>query len=268
MRGSSADALATLTDELIAAVDRGDPSRMADDLFAVSGLLRQAPTLRRVVTDVSVAAQAKADLLRGLVEEQVDPASMELLDKAVGRRWSATRDLGDALEHLAVIAVVKDADLAGSADALEDELFQFGHVIEDNPGLRDAVSDRTRTVDDKRALVRRLLEGKATPFTIRLAEQALSGTYRTVPLALAAYRRIASEHRDRLGAVVRVAHELGDREVQRLESALTAQYGRPVHVNVRLDPDVVGGVRVEIGDDVIDGTVATRLDEARRRLAG
>ena len=268
MRGSSADALATLTEDVVARAEKGDPGRIADDLFAVANLLRQAPTLRRVATDVSVPAQAKADVLGSLVAEHIDATSMDLVGTAVGMRWSATRDLADALDHLAVVAVVKDAERAGQADALEDELFEFGRVVEDNPELRDALSDRTRSVEDKRELVRTLLQGKAVPSTVRLVEQGLTGTFRTVGLALEAFRKITAEHRNRLVAVVRVAERLDDAEVRRLESALSTQYGRPVHVNVRRDPHVIGGVKVEIGDDVIDGTVSARLDEARRRLAG
>jgi F-type H+-transporting ATPase subunit delta len=268
MRGSSAEALATLVEELVARADDGDPGRIADDLFAVASLLRQSPALRRVATDVSVPAQAKSDVLRGLVQQHIDPASMELVDKAVGLRWSAIRDLPDSLDHLAVIAVVKDAERAGQADTLEDELFEFSRIVEENPQLRDALSDRTRSVEDKRRLVRALLEGKATASTVRLVEQALTGTFRTVGLALEAFRRITAEHRNRLVAVVRVAGELDGAAVERLESALAAHYGRPVHVNVRSDSHVIGGVKVEIGDEVIDGTVSTRLDEARRRLAG
>ncbi len=67
---------------------------------------------------------------------------------------------------------------------------------------------------------------------------------------------------------MRVARELPDGDLQRLQGALARQYDRPVQLNVVVDPEVVGGVKVEIGDDVIDGTVASRLDDARRRLAG
>jgi F-type H+-transporting ATPase subunit delta len=268
MRGSSAEALATVTEELDARAEQAAPGRIADDLFAVANLLRQSPTLRRVATDVSVSAGAKADVLRGLVQEHIDPASMDLVEKAVGMRWTATRDLADALDHVAVIAVVKDAERQEHADALEDELFEFARVVEEHPDLRDALSDRTRSLEDKRELVRTLLEGKAAPSTVRLVEQALTGTFRTVGQALEAFRKITAEHRNRLVAVVRVAEELDDAGVRRLESALSRQYGLPVHVNVRRDPHVIGGVKVEIGDDVIDGTLATRLDEARRRLAG
>ena len=45
-------------------------------------------------------------------------------------------------------------------------------------------------------------------------------------------------------------------------------YDTTVHLNVLVDPDVLGGIRVEIGDQVIDGTIAGRLDGARRALAG
>jgi F-type H+-transporting ATPase subunit delta len=67
---------------------------------------------------------------------------------------------------------------------------------------------------------------------------------------------------------VRVARELTEENLSRLAASLQEKYGRKVHLNVLVDPDVVGGIRVEIGHDVIDGTVASRLDNARRRLAG
>ena len=87
-------------------------------------------------------------------------------------------------------------------------------------------------------------------------------------VALETYQKIAAEHRRRLVATVRVARELGPEDAQRLQDALARQYDRPVHLNVVVDPDVIGGVRVAIGDDVIDGTVSSRLDDARRQLAG
>ncbi|HVH94992.1 MAG TPA: F0F1 ATP synthase subunit delta, partial [Nocardioidaceae bacterium] len=101
-----------------------------------------------------------------------------------------------------------------------------------------------------------------------LAQETVAGTHRTVALAVEAYQKIVAEHRNRLVATVRVARELSDQESARLANALERQYGRPVHVNMLIDPGVMGGIRVEIGDDVIDGTVSSRLDDARRQLAG
>ena len=101
-----------------------------------------------------------------------------------------------------------------------------------------------------------------------LALQALAGTYRTVAVALATYQQVAAQVHGERVATVRVAHPLADAERQRLSDALSRQYDRSIHLNVVVDPDVIGGIRVEIGDDVIDGTVSSRIAEAGRKLAG
>ena len=251
-RGASADALAGLTGELAAT-----PS--GTDLFAVAELLRAEPALRRVTTDVSGPGEAQAGLVHQVFGNN-------LVASAVTRRWTASRDLADALEQLGVIAVVRSA--GADAGRLADELFTFGQAVKDNPELRDALSEPARTEADKRALVRSLLEGKALPATVTLAEQALSGSYRTVGAALAAYQQIAADVHGQNVATVRVARPLSDIERERLTESLTRQYDRRVHLNVVVDPRVLGGMRVEIGDDVIDGTVINRLADARRRLAG
>jgi len=269
MRGASADSLATLREDLGAAVDDGaDAERVGDDLFAVSTMLRREAGLRRVVTDVSLVADAKSDLVRRLLGGQLDDASLDLMAKAATLRWAASRDLGDALEQLGVVAVVKAADNANQADVLEDELFGFGQLVSENPGLRAALSDPARSADDKRELLRNLLGGNVSAATIRLAEQAVAGTHRTVNVAVNEYQKVAAEVHSQRVATVRVARELTEQNLRRLAASLEETYGRKVHLNVLVDPDVVGGIRVEIGNDVIDGTVASRLDDARRRLAG
>jgi F-type H+-transporting ATPase subunit delta len=269
MRGASADSLATLGEDLSAAVDGGaDAARVGDDLFAVSAILRTEAGLRRVVTDVSLVSDAKSELVRQLLADQLEGASLDLVAKAVTLRWAASLDLGAALEQLGVVAVVKGADNADQADVLEDELFGFGQLVSENPGLRDALSDPARSTGDKRELLRNLLGGNASAATIRLAEQAVAGTHRTVNVAVNEYKLVAAEVHSQRVATVRVARDLTEQDQQRLADVLENKYGRKVHLNVLVDPEVVGGIRVEIGDDVIDGTVASRIDDARRHLAG
>ena len=118
------------------------------------------------------------------------------------------------------------------------------------------------------ACAQQLLAGKAMPATVALVQQSLEGSYRTVGVALKAYQDVAADVHGENVATVRVAHPLSDADRQRLTDALARQYGRDVHLNVVVDPEVIGGIKVEIDDDVIDGTVASRLDEARRKLAG
>ena len=99
-------------------------------------------------------------------------------------------------------------------------------------------------------------------------EQALAGSFRSFHAGITEYQKVAAAAHGEGVALVRVAPALSDAERSRLEQALTAQYGRPVHLNIQVEPALVGGMRVEIGDDVIDGTVAARLDDVRRKLAG
>lgn len=265
-RGASADAVATLTDALSGRVDGGaDAARIGGDLFSVAGVLRAEPGLRRVATDASVAAEAKSGLVRQLFSGKVDEAALELVASAVERRWTTTRDLADALEHLGVVAVVRSE---GDTGRLADELFSVAQTVKGEPQLRDALSDPSRSTDDKRGLVRTLLEGRALPATVTLVEQSLAGTYRTVGVALAAYSQVAAQVHGQGVATVRVARPLSDADRQRLADALSRQHGREVHLNVVVEPGLIGGIRVEIGDDVIDGTVVSRLDEATRALAG
>ena len=269
MQGSSGESLARLAEALGSAISGGaDGATLADSLFAAADVLREQPALRRAATDPSSPAAAKSGLAKGLFAQHLDPQATDLVVDAVTMRWARSGDLAAALEQLAVIALVKAADAAGEGDRLEGELFTFGRAVADNPALRDGLSDPARSVADKQALVRSLLEGRTSAGTLRLAQRAVTGVHLTVARALDDYSKVAAESRNRLVALVRAAHPLDQGELDRLSSVLSDQYDRPVHLNVVLDRSLLGGVRVEIGDQVIDGTISTRLDDARRRLVG
>jgi F-type H+-transporting ATPase subunit delta len=267
LRGASAEALAALTERLDAATStKSAAATVADELFTVSGLMRGEPGLRRFATDASLPSEAKQGMVQQVFSGRVGTSTLDLLTEAVGRRWTLSRDLADVLERLSEIAVVRSA--GAKADQLTDELFELSGIIDGNPSLRSALSDPARSVEDKSALLDSLLGDKALPATVVLAKQSLAGTYRTMTAALATYRRVAAETRDEVVATVRVARPLGAGDQRRLTEILGRQYATTVHVNVVVDPEVVGGVRVEIGDEVIDGTIANRLDDARRLLVG
>lgn len=269
MQGSSGGSLARLTAELGTAIEGGaDGAAVGDSLFAAADVLRAQPALRRAATDPSTAAEAKSALAKGVFASHLDAAATDLVATASTLRWARSGDLAAALEHLGAVALVKAADARGEGDRLEDELFQFGRAVTDNPPLRDALSDPARSVADKQALVRTLLEGRASQGSVRLAERSVTGVHLTVTRSLGEYAKVAAETRNRLVALVRSAHPLTADEQGRLATVLGSQFDRPVHLNVVVDPTLVGGVSVEIGDEVIDGTISSRLDDARRRLAG
>lgn len=264
-RGASADAVAVLTEQLGAVVE-GSAAKVAGDLFSAAATFRSEATLRRFVSDQSVAPEARRGLVGELFSGKVDAVTLGLLGEAAGRRWTKPRDLADALEQLGVIASVRSAGLQG--EQLVDELFTVRQAVNGASELRNALSDPVRSGADKAALVDDLLGGKALAATVQLTKQAMSGSYRTVVSALEDYERIAADVQGEGVATVHVARPLSSGDQQRLASALTRQYGRTIHLNIVVDAEVVGGVRVEIGDDVIDGTVSSRLDDARRKIAG
>ncbi|HEY0952501.1 F0F1 ATP synthase subunit delta [Nocardioides sp.] len=268
LRGSSAEALQVLGEQVDG--DRytlEEFAALADDLFRAAALLRSEPALRRAVTDVSTPAEAKASLVHALLDGKLGQPAVDLLAQAVGMRWVAARDLADTIEHLGVVAAVRSAGRRESV-RLADELFVVAQVVEENADLRIALSDPVRSGEDKRQLLRRLLAERALPATVTLVEQALAGSFRSFHAAITEYQKVAAATQGEGVALVRVARELTEAERSRLEQALSTQYARPVHLNIEVDPSLLGGMRVEIGDDVIDGTVVSRLDDARRRLAG
>ncbi len=273
MRGASRASLAELTERLrqvLAAPEaRTRAGEVADGLFAVVHLFDREHGLRRALSDPAKPAGEKAAVAEALLTGKVPAEAVTLAAEAASRRWSRPRDLPDALEETAVRAAIIGADADGHLDDLEDELFRFGRVVEASPPLRAALADPGLPRDRKGGLLAALLEGKVTRPTLQLVtEAALYPRGRSLEANLDVYGRLAAQQRERLVAVVRTATELGPAQRDRLAAALARMYGREVHLNVVLDPAVIGGLSVRIADDVIDGTVAGRLETVRRRLLG
>jgi F-type H+-transporting ATPase subunit delta len=267
LRGASAEALAALTERLDGAIGSNQAAAaLGEELFTVSALFRGEAGLRRFATDASLPGEAKQGMVQQVFSGRVGDTTLGLLTDAVGRRWTTSRDLPDVLERLSEIAVVRSA--GAKAAQLTDELFELSGIVDGNPRLRSALSDPARSDEDKAALLDSLLDDKALPATVTLAKQSLAGTYRTVTAALATYRRVAADVQGEAVATVHVARPLSADDQRRLAEILGRQYAITVHLNVVVDPDVLGGIRVEIGDEIIDGTIASRLDDARRRLVG
>jgi F-type H+-transporting ATPase subunit delta len=269
MQGSSAESLARLTEQVVSAVEGGaDGAELGTGLFAASAVLAGQPSLRRALTDPSTETAARTGLAEAVFGKHLSAAGVAVVSAAAGLRWASSADLARALEQVGVAAVVKAADREGAGDRVEEELFAFGRTVTENHDLRSALSDPARSVADKQALVRSLLEGTAHASTVLLVEQAATGGHLTLTNAIDSFVTLAAKTRNRLVALVRVAQPLADDEEKRLAAALSSQYDRTVHLNTVVDPSVLGGVHVSVGDEVIDGTVSSRLDEAARQLAG
>jgi F-type H+-transporting ATPase subunit delta len=270
MRGISAESLAAGRERLetLLASPGTDPSALGDELFAVTDVLSANPALRRALTDPARDGQAKAALAERVFAGRLSGPTVDVLAGLARSRWSEAGDLADAVETYATSALLAAADRSGRLDNVEDELFRFARTVEGDQGLRDAFSHRTAGTERKSELVRSLLQGRAAPETVRLAVQAAAHPrgLRTAQV-LERYVEAAAERRRQVVAHVVAATPLTTEQRRRLEAALQRRYGR-VRLNVDVDPSVIGGLRVQVGSELVDGTVTARLDEARRRLAG
>ena len=264
LRGASAEARSALASK-VGSGTLEDTATLGEQLLAVAGVLRSEPALRRVFTDGSVEGEAKAGLAASVFGGKVGDPTLALVEEAVQQRWTSSRDLAGVLEELGIQALVRSAGAQGPR--VSDELFAVGQLIDANPDLRDVLSDPARNPDDKVALLSTVLDDKVLPSTQRLVAQAVRSS-EPFGRALDTIQRVAADVQDELLAVVHTARPLGSTEITRLTQALGRAYAATVHLHVVEDKDLIGGLRVEIGDDVIDGSVASKLDNARRRIAG
>ena len=274
MQGSSRSSLAAAQKQLTAATTPGqgsavDAMGLGEELFAITAALDSSATLRRALTDPGREQEARAALMAQLFSGKVSAQALELAQSVARSRWSTSGDIADAFEALAVASVVIAADQAGQLGSLEDELFRFERTVQGNHELRDALADRRGEPAAKADLVGALLRGKATDATVRLARQAvLASRGRRLAASLEAYLAAAAARREQFVAHATVAAPLSAKHHDRLQAALSTLFSHDVQLNVDVDPSIVGGVRVEVGDEVVDGSLQRRLEEAQRRLAG
>ena len=242
---------------------------VGDELFAVLRLLDREHALRRALADPSKPADEKGAIVAALLHGKVTPATEELVAATVRSHWAGPADMTDAVEQLAVEAYAVAAEEAGQLDDLEDELFRFGRVVAGEPELRAALGEPVLPDDRKRALLGALLDGKVTPVALRLiTEMSLHPRGRSLVVSLEMCTRIVAERRQRLIAVVRTSAAITAEQRRRLADALAAIYGHEVYVNIVIDPTVMGGMTIQVGDELIDASVASRLAAVRRKLAG
>ncbi|MGL5405598.1 MAG: F0F1 ATP synthase subunit delta [Propionibacteriaceae bacterium] len=252
-------------------LDRALPMSVAsqsltDELFAVVDLLAGEPGLRRVLTDPGRLPQQRQELARTLLAEKISPAALDIVLAGVGLAWKSGRALEAALERQGIRSELSVAMASGTLDEVEKQLLSFAALVEKDNELREAIADRRVSVEKRQELVSTLLSGKVAAATIRLAKRAIAARERTFALTVESYLALSGLVKERLVARVTVARPLPADQADRLQAALSRQAGRLVDIHVTVDPSIIGGVRVTLGDDVIEGTVAGRLDNVRRQL--
>ncbi len=271
MRASSQAALTAATDRWeVSLRDAGERGReFGTQLFEVADTLASSGSLRRALSDPSRSGDAKARLAVALFDGKVAPEVVDLLAGMVRSRWSADEDLGHAVEELGVTSLLAAAQSRGALLEVEEELFRTERLLASSRELRSVLAARDTDSQRRAALLDSLIAEHAADET-RAIVRRLVTTPRAGSLASALRHvgELAAARRDRLVANVTAASPLTQAQEARLAEILERAYGRAVQVNVGIDPQILGGMRIQVGAEVIDGTMLTRIQDARRRFAG
>ena len=276
MQGVSRASLAAVREQLDSLLTGGSKKdaaaqrTVAEELFSVVGLLEANPRLRRMLSDPAVQGDRRASLAADVLgSSSLSAPTTEIVEALVRASWSGPADLVDAADQMAAQALFAGAEHADALDEVEDELFRFGRILDREPALRSALTDPSLPAERKTELLDALLDDRVQDATrVLVRELALHPRGRTIDRGLEEYSRVAAARRERLVARVRTAVPLTDAQLTRLASTLADRLGHHVHLNVELDPDLIGGVTVRVGDVLFDGSISHRLALARRVMTG
>ncbi len=250
---------------------RDDPglAELPGQLFAVADLIGQDTQLRSALSDAGQPMPARVGLVRAVFDGRVAPLAVEVLADVVSLRWSNQNDFVEVVEELATQAALMDADREAALEQVEGELFSFSQTVSGSADLQMALTDPSVGPAQKAGLVSTLLADRSTLQTMQVLSYAMGHLRgRRVDTVMDDLMALAGEQRNRSIAEVRVARPLDPDQATRLAAALSRLNGRDVRLNVAVDPEVIGGISVRIGDEVLDATVATRIEQARRVLVG
>ena len=237
----------------------------AQELFAAASLIGDSLHLSGALADPTASLASRARLVSDIFGKSFQPTTITLLTSVVGQRWSSSADLVDGIEELAVRA----ATVADKRADVEGELFRVSRIVAENPQLELALGSRLGDTSAKGALVHKLLDGRATTATALIVSSLVQQPReRRVRQLLSRAMEIVSDQRGRTVATVVTASPLSLAQQNRLIESLSRRYGSGVSLNQVIDPAVMGGLRVQIADDVIDGSIASRLADLRQKLAG
>ena len=275
MAGVSSESLATALAELEAKLPTAS-LQLAKELFGILGMVDSSAGLRRALTDPSRNGDEKSALVKQLVGGKVSADAADIAGGRASSRWANARDIGDALETLAATVVISVAENKSAVSAsgitgleeLENDLFSFNQAVASSHEVQRALSEPQASGAAKVVLAEKLVPGASEEAKV-LIVQAVTQPRGIKPTRLVQrFAELAAKRQQRWIATVSVTRPLTQTQLARLQAGLNAMYGRELKVNLNVDPALIGGIRVQVGDEVLDASVLTKLGELQRQLAG
>jgi F-type H+-transporting ATPase subunit delta len=278
---------------VLSELDRATTEQVARELAQVEETILANSELRAAMTDTSVTGPARRAVMAELLASRVSAATTRLAAQAA--QASAAQDVPAALAYLAArarhaaqgerlpepvlsvlgarervggyaTALYEDLDIS-VLEEIEDELFRFARVVEGTPALRHALTDRDLPVERRQAVLHQLLAGRVSGPSVALLDYVIAGgRARDVVGTIDWLVDQIARARGWRVAKVKTARALDESQAQSLRDSLTALAGNPVELQVTQDESLLSGVRVEIGDLLVDATARGRLEQLREHL--
>lgn len=242
--------------------------RIGNELFSVTNVLDHNIRLERALTDPSRPVADKVALLNELIGDQAHRMTVEILTDLVGRRWSRVSDIANAVEDFGVDGMMYYADATDATLQVSIELAELHSALLNLPVVRSGLSNDHASADARIKLLYALVGGKdLNKVTMRLAEHAACNPRNRRFLSTIHWLiNKFSRHMGESMVTVTTAAPLSREQIDKLVTVYSKKLGRPVHINSNVDPTVIGGMRVEIGDEVTDNTVVAQLQQLQRRV--
>lgn len=243
-----------------------DAVTVGTELLAVADTVSADRTLRITLADSATSADHRAGFADNVLRGKVSDATRSVVSSTAARSWSSDVELVEGLRQLGREALLQAAKTEDKADTVEDELFRLARVVKGDNALEQALSDRTRSTADRTALLRKLIDGKVDPITERLAVNAVATSDELPGDAIDELSQLAAASNGRKVAYVTSAGELSSDQRGKLAAQLAEIYAAPVTLHVDIDPELLGGVVVRVGDERIDGSISGKIATLRRGL--
>lgn len=268
MHAASREALTTTAGVLDRWISNSDQpvaaaSQTGAELFSIVEVLDGDRGLRVAVADSSVTAEQRSGLLSTVFAGKVSQMTLDLAKEAAAQVWSTPREFRAGLVSLGRRALLRSAEQQGQLTRVEEEISALGRILASEPHLAQLLGDRNTPAERKRQLLANVLYGKVTAVTEALAKQVIGRPVANPIDDLNSLVAEVAELRGKEVANVTSAEPLNAIQIDQLAAKLSRIYGREMSIHTEVDPSLLGGLIIRVGDEVIDGSTSGKLERLR-----
>lgn len=239
-------------------------AQVGAEMCALAGLISRSAPLARALARANVPAAAKVSLLRDITGGLYAMDTLALvaeLDDTSLRTQSAFVSAVCNLATTVVFAVAKNKD---ELDQLQESLDAIAIAVHTNDALSDALRSPDISDANKSGLLEELFGTRAPRAALALVKLVITRDHgRDFADGIEALAQQAIAVSGRVLADVTTAIEIDNARKNRLTAAIAQRVGQPVKARFGVDPSIMGSVIVRVGDEVWDGSVRNRLEQAR-----